>query len=119
MLEFLLSIDPIALRVGPLEIRWYGLAYLAGILLGLYYAKWIIANYKKKNNLSISINNIDEIFIWIVFGIIFGARIGYLIFYNPTSLISNPLNIFALWQGGMSFHGGATGVILALSLIHI
>ena len=114
MLEFLLSIDPIALKVGPLEIRWYGLAYLAGILLGLYYAKWIIANYKKKNNLSISINNIDEIFIWIVFGIIFGARIGYLIFYNPTSLISNPLNIFALWQGGMSFHGGAAGVILAI-----
>ena len=114
MLEFLLSIDPIALRIGPLEIRWYGLAYLAGILLGLYYAKWIIANYKKKNNLSISINNIDEIFIWIVFGIIFGARIGYLIFYNPTSLTSNPLNIFALWQGGMSFHGGAAGVILAI-----
>ena len=48
MLEFLLSIDPIAFRIGPLEIRWYGLAYLAGILLGLYYAKWIIANYKKK-----------------------------------------------------------------------
>ena len=114
MLEFLLSIDPIALRVGPLEIRWYGLAYLAGILLGLNYSKWIIANYQKKNNLSISINNIDEIFIWIVLGIIFGARIGYLIFYNPISLISNPLNIFALWQGGMSFHGGATGVILAI-----
>ena len=114
MLEFLLSIDPIALKIGPLEVRWYGLAYLAGILLGLKYAKWIISNHKEKNTLSISISNIDEIFIWVVVGIIFGAKIGYLVFYNPSSLLENPLNIFALWQGGMSFHGGATGVILAI-----
>ena len=114
MLEFLLSIDPIALKIGPLEVRWYGLAYLAGILLGLKYAKWIISNHKEKNTLSISISNIDEIFIWVVVGIIFGAKIGYLVFYNPSSLLENPLNIFALWQGGMSFHGGAAGVILAI-----
>ena len=115
MLEFLLSIDPVAFKIGPLEVRWYGLAYLAGILLGLNYAKWIIKNYKEKNKLSISTNNIDEIFIWVVLGIIFGAKIGYLIFYSPSSLIQNPLNIFAIWQGGMSFHGGASGVILAIT----
>ena len=114
MLEFLLSIDPIAFKIGPLEVRWYGLAYLAGMLLGLQYAKWIIENHKEKNKLSISISNIDEIFIWVVLGIIFGAKIGYLIFYNPSSLLQNPLIIFALWQGGMSFHGGAIGVILAI-----
>ena len=85
MLEFLLSIDPIAFRIGPLEVRWYGLAYLAGILLGLQYAKWIIKSHKEKNKLSISISNIDEIFIWVVFGIIFGAKIGYLVFYNLSS----------------------------------
>ena len=112
MLEFLLSIDPVAFKIGPLEVRWYGLAYLAGILLGLNYAKWIIRNYKEKNKLSISTNNIDEIFIWVVLGIIFGAKIGYLIFYNPSSLIQNPLNIFAIWQGGMSFHGGLLGIII-------
>ena len=66
VLEFLLSIDPIALRIGPLEVRWYGLAYLAGILLGLYYSKWIIKNYYEKNKLPLSTENIDEIFIWIV-----------------------------------------------------
>ena len=109
-----LSIDMIAFKIGPLEVRWYGLAYLAGILLGLQYAKWIIRNYKEKNKISVSINNIDEIFIWVVIGIIFGAKIGYLVFYNPSSLLQNPLNIFAIWQGGMSFHGGATGVILAI-----
>ena len=114
MLEFLLSIDPIAFKIGPLEVRWYGLAYLAGILLGLQYAKWIIRSHKEKNKLSISISNIDEIFKCVVFGIIFGAKIGYLVFYNPSSLLQNPLNIFALWQGGMSFHGGAAGVILAI-----
>ena len=114
MLEFLLSIDPIAFKIGPLEVRWYGLAYLAGMLLGLQYAKWIISNHKEKNKLSISIINIDEIFIWVVVGIIFGAKIGYLVFYSPSSLLQNPLIIFALWQGGMSFHGGAIGVILAI-----
>ena len=114
MLEFLLSIDPIAFKIGPLEVRWYGLAYLAGMLLGLQYAKWIIENHKEQNKLSISISNIDEIFIWVVLGIIFGAKIGYLVFYNPSSLLQNPLIIFALWQGGMSFHGGAIGVILAI-----
>ena len=60
VLEFLLSIDPIALRIGPLEVRWYGLAYLAGILLGLYYSKWIIKNYYEKNKLPLSTENIDE-----------------------------------------------------------
>lgn len=113
VLEFLLSIDPVALRIGPLEVRWYGLAYLAGILLGLYYAKWIIKNYYEKNKLPLSTENIDEIFIWIVIGIVFGAKVGYILFYNFNAL-NNPLNLIAIWKGGMSFHGGAAGVIIAI-----
>ena len=113
MFEFLLSIDPIALRIGPLEVRWYGLAYLAGILLGLYYSKWIIKNYYEKNKLPLSTKNIDEIFIWVVAGIVFGAKIGYILFYNLSAL-NNPLNLVAIWKGGMSFHGGASGVIFAI-----
>ena len=114
MLEFLIHIDPVAFSIGPLEVRWYGLAYLAGMLLGLLYAKWIIKEFILAKEPYVTVEQVDEIFIWIVLGIIFGARIGYVIFYQPNLILSNPLSLFAIWEGGMSFHGGASGVIIAL-----
>ena len=113
MLDTILNIDPVAFSLGPIEIRWYGLAYLAGMLLGLFYAKWIVRKFYISNTQNITTQNIDEIFFWIVLGIIFGARIGYVVFYDPSLILVNPLNVVAIWKGGMSFHGGALGVILA------
>ncbi len=114
MKNYILDINPIAFSVGPINIYWYGLAYMAGMVLGLFYALKIVETKKENCNLLITKKNIDEIFIWIVFGIIFGARFGYVIFYNFDFYLNNPLLILSLWEGGMSFHGGALGVIIAI-----
>ena len=114
MKNYILDINPIAFSVGPINIYWYGLAYMAGMVLGLFYALKIVDAKKENCNLLITKKNIDEIFIWIVFGIIFGARFGYVIFYNFDFYLNNPLLILSLWEGGMSFHGGALGVIIAI-----
>ena len=114
MENYILDIDPIAFSVGPINVYWYGLAYVAGMVLGLFYALKIVDAKKENCNLLITKKNIDEIFIWIVFGIIFGARFGYVIFYNFDFYLNNPLLILSLWEGGMSFHGGALGVIIAI-----
>lgn len=114
MKNYILDINPIAFSVGPINIYWYGLAYMAGMVLGLFYALKIVEAKKENCNLLITKKNIDEIFIWIVFGIIFGARFGYVIFYNFDFYLNNPILILSLWEGGMSFHGGALGVIIAI-----
>ena len=114
MENYILDINPIAFSVGPINVYWYGLAYMAGMVLGLFYALKIVDAKKENGNLLITKKNIDEIFIWIVFGIIFGARFGYVIFYNFDFYLNNPLLILSLWEGGMSFHGGALGVIIAI-----
>ena len=114
MENYILDINPIAFSVGPINVYWYGLAYMAGMVLGLFYALKIVDTKKENCNLLITKKNIDEIFIWIVFGIIFGARFGYVIFYNFDFYLNNPLLILSLWEGGMSFHGGALGVIIAI-----
>lgn len=114
MKNYILDINPIAFSVGPINIYWYGLAYMAGMVLGLFYALKIVETKKENCNLLITKKNIDEIFIWIVFGIIFGARFGYVIFYNFDFYLNNPLLILSFWEGGMSFHGGALGVIIAI-----
>ena len=114
MKNYILDINPVAFSIGPINIYWYGLAYMAGMVLGLFYALKIIETKKEICRLSITKKNIDGIFIWIVFGIIFGARLGYVIFYNFDFYLNNPFLILSLWEGGMSFHGGAIGVIIAI-----
>ena len=106
------SIDPIALEVGPIVIRWYSLAYVAGILLGWRY----IAILTSQANNGIKRIHVDDFIIWATLGIILGGRLGYVIFYKPTFFIENPLLILAMWNGGMSFHGGLIGVIIATYL---
>tara|TARA_B100000029_G_C17557384_1_gene952073 strand:+ start:1067 stop:1852 length:786 start_codon:yes stop_codon:yes gene_type:complete len=102
--------DPVILSFGIFEIRWYGLAYVLGFLLGIYYIK--LFNKKFKN--SINNNYIDDFFIWSVLWVIIGGRLGYVLFYQTSSIFVNPINILYIWLGGMSFHGGLIGIILGI-----
>jgi phosphatidylglycerol---prolipoprotein diacylglyceryl transferase len=103
-------IDPIALQLGPLAIRWYSLAYLAGILLGWWMLKKEHANKPIPN---LTQKGLDDTIAWAVVGIVLGGRLGYTLFYKPGYYLAHPLQIFYVWEGGMSFHGGLLGVIIA------
>tara|TARA_Y100001970_G_C14188313_1_gene833882 strand:+ start:475 stop:1272 length:798 start_codon:yes stop_codon:yes gene_type:complete len=105
------NLDPVLIDLGFFQIRWYSIAYILGIILGWLYASIIIKNY----NDIININKADfeDLIIYLVAGIIFGGRLGYVIFYDPIYFIQNFSEIFKIWNGGMSFHGGVLGVIIA------
>ncbi len=104
---FINNFDPVALEIFSLEIRWYSLAYIFGITFG-----WILA--KKLFILDVEIKNkFDDYLTYIIIGIILGGRLGYIFIYNLSFYVNNPLDIFKIWQGGMSFHGGLIGVIFA------
>ena len=103
---FINNFDPVAIEIFSLEIRWYSLAYIVGILIGWYLAKKFFIN----NNIY---NKFDDYITYIIIGLILGGRFGYVLFYNFDYYINNPVDIFKLWQGGMSFHGGVLGVIIA------
>ena len=110
--------DPVMISLGPLAIHWYGVAYVVGILFGWWYAKKLVSNDTLwgSEGSPISELDLDDFMVWAVGGIILGGRIGYILFYDLASYIENPLNIFKVWQGGMSFHGGLAGIILAMIL---
>lgn len=105
------DIDPVALWIGPLPIRWYALAYMAGFLLGWRYALYLAG---KTSDQRPNRDDIDDFLPWAVLGVILGGRLGYVLFYNFDMYLQSPLSVFKLWQGGMSFHGGMLGVIVAL-----
>ena len=102
-------IDPVAVEIGPLAIRWYSLAYVAGILFGWRYALRLA---DLKHN-SLKRTHIDDFIVWATLGIILGGRLGYVLFYRPDFFIDKPIEIFAMWKGGMSFHGGLLGIIVS------
>ena len=106
------AIDPIALELGPLVIRWYSLAYIAGILLGWRY----MLRLTDRTDGAISREHIDDFIVWATLGIVLGGRLGYVLFYRPDYYFANPLEIPAMWKGGMSFHGGMLGVFTAILL---
>ena len=113
------QIDPVALSIGPLSVHWYGLAYVAGFLFAWWYARRLVSDASlwprhKADNLPIHPIDIDDFLVWAVIGIILGGRLGYVLFYDLPAYLENPLRVFMLWQGGMSFHGGMLGVILAM-----
>jgi phosphatidylglycerol:prolipoprotein diacylglycerol transferase len=111
------NIDPVLVHIGPFAIRWYALAYIAGILLGWVYARAIIRNERLWGGPApMTVTDFDDFIVWITLGIILGGRIGYVLFYNPSHFAANPLEIFQIWGGGMSFHGGFTGCVLAVIL---
>jgi phosphatidylglycerol:prolipoprotein diacylglycerol transferase len=107
------NIDPVAIHIGNFGVRWYSLAYMAGILLGW----WVIARENVARPLkNLSKNALDDMVVWAVIGIILGGRLGYVLFYKPDYYLHNPLEILHLWEGGMSFHGGLLGTITAFYL---
>ena len=112
------NIDPIVIQIGPLAVHWYGVAYIVGILFGWWYAKRLLANPKlwPDGVAPAKPIDIDDFLVWAALGIVLGGRIGYILFYDLARYIANPLDIFAVWQGGMSFHGGFAGCTLAMIL---
>src|ERR1700747_3385909 len=109
--------DPIAISFGPIAIRWYALAYIGGIVFGWIYARSILKNEKLWGGPApISVVQLDDFILWVTIGIILGGRTGYVLFYNLPFFIQHPLEIFELWKGGMSFHGGFMGCVVAVIL---
>ena len=109
--------DPVAFSIGWFVIRWYALAYIGGIVLGWIYARSLV----KKERLwggpaPITLVQLDDFILWVTLGIIVGGRTGYVLFYNPAFFIQHPAEIFQLWNGGMSFHGGFLGCVAAVML---
>ena len=111
------AIDPILISIGPFAVRWYALAYIVGIIGGWFYARAIISSQKLWGGPApLTVTDFDDFVLWITLGIILGGRIGYVLFYNLAHFAANPLEIVQLWNGGMSFHGGVTGCIVAIVL---
>lgn len=113
------TIDPVLIEFGPLAIRWYSLAYIGGIFLGWLYLRKLLGQEhlwaeKAPPRAPIDRQGLDDLLVWAAFGIILGGRIGYVLFYDFARFLDDPTSIFAVWQGGMSFHGGFAGTILAI-----
>ena len=107
--------DPIAISLGPIAIRWYALAYIGGIVLGWIYARALVKSEKLWGGPApISLPQLDDFILWVTIGIIVGGRTGYVLFYNPAFFVQHPAEIFQLWNGGMSFHGGFLGCVVAV-----
>ena len=108
---FINNFDPVAIQIFSIEIRWYSLAYIFGILIGWLYCKKILIKDKNISKL------FDDLISYLIIGIILGGRLGYVIFYNLEYFSNNPIEILMIWHGGMSFHGGLLGV-LASTIIY-
>ena len=108
--------DPVLVHLGPIAIRWYALAYVAGILLGWRYAVALVKNAKlwALRGPPATVDQIDDLILWITVGVIVGGRLGHVLFYTPELIWTDPVEILKTWHGGMSFHGGGLGVLLAL-----
>ncbi len=112
------EIDPVLIHIGPLAIRWYALAYVAGILIGWRYAASLATNPKlwAHRGPVATADQIGDLILWITLGIIIGGRLGHVLFYTPELIWTDPIEILQVWHGGMSFHGGLIGVLLAMVL---
>ena len=109
--------DPVAISLGPIAIRWYALAYIGGITLGWLYARALLKSERLWGGPApISVVQLDDFILWVTIGIIVGGRTGYVLFYNPVFFAQHPSEIFELWKGGMSFHGGFLGCVAAVML---
>ena len=106
------QIDPIAISLGPIAIRWYALAYIVGLLLGWRYCRRLAGRLPTP----LTHRAIDDFLVWVALGVILGGRLGYILFYKPGYYLANPIEVLFIWQGGMSFHGGLLGVAVAIVL---
>ena len=109
------NIDPVLVEIGPLALRWYSLAYLAGILVGYRYAARLVQQQRLWRAGAAPLGRADlwDLVAWATLGIVIGGRLGYVLFYNPAYYLTNPVEILAVWSGGMAFHGGALGLAIA------
>jgi phosphatidylglycerol:prolipoprotein diacylglycerol transferase len=121
MLDLLLAvpypaIDPVAFAVGPFAVRWYALAYVAGLVFAWWHVRRI-AQHRVGAKPIMEKKDVDDLLFWATFGVVLGGRLGYVLFYKPGYYIEHLDEVFSLWKGGMSFHGGLVGVILAMTWI--
>ena len=127
-------IDPIAVSIGPIAVRWYALAYIAGIILGWFYARRLVANDRlwpprqvsaagnAEDNVpasGIRRDDLDDFVVWATLAVVIGGRLGFVLFYNLDYYLQHPLEALMVWRGGMSFHGGLIGVTLAIILFAV
>jgi phosphatidylglycerol:prolipoprotein diacylglycerol transferase len=103
------NIDPVFLRIGPVQLRWYGLMYMLSFIIGFFVMRRL-ARFRKLN---LTTDDLYDLLFYLILGVMVGGRLGYVLFYDLSSYLREPLSIFAIWQGGMSFHGGLLGMILA------
>ena len=112
------DLDPVIFQIGPFALRWYALAYVAGIALGWFYGVRLLRTPAIWRGIAppLTTEQLDDLLLWIVVGIIGGGRLGYVLFYRPDLFWTDPLEVLKVWNGGMSFHGGFVGVALAVAL---
>ena len=112
------DISPVIVSIGPFSIHWYGVGYVVGILFGWWYSKRLVRTPRlwPNNQPPMKPTDLDDFVLWAAVGVVVGGRVGYVLFYDLPRYIQHPLDIIALWQGGMSFHGGMLGTILAMVL---
>jgi len=109
------AINPVLVSIGPLAVRWYALAYIVGIIAGWFYARAIVSSPRLwRGTAPLTVTDFDDFVIWITLGVILGGRTGYVLFYNFPHFAAHPVEILELWNGGMSFHGGLIGCIVAV-----
>lgn len=103
-------IDPVILSIGPFDLKWYGLAYVCGILIGCKYSLYLI----KKFSLNITKSQIDDFVLWLIISIVLGGRLGYVLFYEPSKYFNDPIEILKIYEGGLSFYGAVVGVLISI-----
>lgn len=110
------DVDPVAVHLGPLAIKWYGLAYLAGLLLGWVYIRRLLAEPQiwANNTPPFEPAKVDDLLLYITAGVVLGGRLGFILFYEPRYYLANPQEIIAVWKGGMAFHGALVGCAIAI-----
>lgn len=107
--------DPVAFSLGPLTVKWYGLAYLAGLLIGWWYVRRLLGETRlwRNDTPPFGIDRVDDLLLYMTLGVVLGGRLGYVFLYEPSTYLANPADILAIWKGGMSFHGALIGCALA------
>ena len=112
------NIDPVAVSLGPVDVHWYGLGYVVGLAFAYWFARRLVGNERlwAPHSSPIRRVEIEDFLVWAAVGVVVGGRLGYVLFYNAPYYLANPADIVAIWDGGMSFHGGALGVIAAMIL---
>lgn len=111
------SIDTVAFHLGPVSVRWYGLAYMAGLTLGWLYMRRLVSRRSLwRGEPPLTPEQVDDFLLWATIGTVVGGRLGYILLYEPSRFLSNPAKVFYTWEGGMAFHGGLLGVCLAVWL---